>query len=208
MTVPHCPGSPHPLPNAAVYSLIGSRSIESFIQQRQLSFINSITSLDIDALPQRLLQEQLSIPSAKGLISAYRHLLEDLRLPSISQLLTQPPKLESWKSSTRKLLNLKTYLSLMEDCTNLHIGACSIPIGRPAHHWSVTLGDTNETRQTNFRIRLLTGCDGLEQDASHFSYWTHRNASRKSKNFDFGICTSYDVSGCSVKEYYPKLHVP
>ena len=28
-----------------------------------------------------------------------------------------------------------------------------------------------------------------------------RNASMKSKNFDFGICTSYDVSGCSLKEY-------
>ena len=28
-----------------------------------------------------------------------------------------------------------------------------------------------------------------------------RNASKKSKTFDFGICTSYDVSGCSLKEY-------
>ena len=31
-----------------------------------------------------------------------------------------------------------------------------------------------------------------------------RNASMKSKNFDFGICTSYDVSGCSLKEYFNK----
>ena len=81
------------------------------------------------------------------------------------------------KSSTRKLLNFKTYLSLMEDCTDLHIGACSIPIGRPARHWSVTLGDTNATRRTNFRIRLLTGCDCLEQDASHFRYRTHGKSS-------------------------------
>ena len=28
----------------------------------------------------------------------------------------------------------------------------------------------------------------------------YRNASKKSKNFDFGICT-YDVSGYSMKEY-------
>ena len=28
-----------------------------------------------------------------------------------------------------------------------------------------------------------------------------RNASKKNKTFDFGICTSYDVSGCSLKEY-------
>ena len=65
----------------------------------------------------------------------------------------------------------------MEDCTDLHVGACSIPIGRPVRHWSVTLGDTNATRRTNFRIRLLTGCDGLEQDASHFRYRTHGRSS-------------------------------
>ena len=183
-------GLPTRCPNAAVYSLIGSRSIESFIQQRQLSFINSIVDvsaghrclyrdpyIDNDALPKRLLQERLSTPSAKGLIPAYRHLLDDLRLPSISQLLTQPPKPESWKNSTKKLLNFKTYLSLMEDCIDLHIGACSIPIGRPTRHWSITLGDTNATRRTNFRIRLLTGCDGLEQDASHFRYRTHGRSS-------------------------------
>ena len=35
------------------------------------------------------------------------------------------------------------------------------------------LGDTNATRRTNFRIRLLTGCDGLEQDVSHFRCQTH-----------------------------------
>ena len=62
-------------------------------------------------------------------------------------------------------------------CIDLHVGACSIPIGRPVRHWSVTLGDTNATRRTNFRIRLLTGCDGLEQDASHFRYRTHGRSS-------------------------------
>ena len=38
-------------------------------------------------------------------------------------------------------------------------------------------GDTNATRRTNFRIRLLTGCDGLEQDASHFRYRTQGRSS-------------------------------
>ena len=28
-----------------------------------------------------------------------------------------------------------------------------------------------------------------------------RNASKKSKNFEFGICISYDVNECSLKEY-------
>ena len=165
-------GLPTRCPNAAIYSLIGSRSIASHIQQRQLSFISSIACLDDDALPKRLLQIRLSTPSVKGLIPTYRHLLDDLRLPSIDELLNQPPNRKSWKKSTRKLLSYRSYLSLMEDCVDLHIGACSIPIGRPARHWSVTLGDVKATRRSNFRIRLLTGCDGLEQDASRFRYRT------------------------------------
>ena len=165
-------GLPTQCPNAAIYSLIGSRSIASHIQQRQLSFISSIACLDNDALPKRLLQIRLSTPSAKGLIPTYRQLLDDLRLPPIDELLNQPPNCKSWKKSTRKLLSFRSYLSLMEDCVDLHIGACSIPIGRPARHWSVTLGDVKATRRSNFRIRLLTGCDGLEQDVSRFRYRT------------------------------------
>ena len=93
----------------------------------------------------------------------------------------------SWKKSTRKLLNYNTYLSLLEDCVDFHIGACSIPIGRPARHWSVTLGDVKATRSTNFRIRLLTGCDGLEQDASRFRY---RTQSRPSGDPTCKLCGS------------------
>ena len=32
----------------------------------------------------------------------------------------------------------------------------------------MTLADIHKTRRNNFRIRLLTGCDGLEADASRF----------------------------------------
>ena len=98
-------------------------------------------------------------------------------MPSIDELLNQPPNCESWKKSTRKLLSYRSYRSLMEDCVDLHIGACSIPIGRPARHWSVTLGDVRATRSSDFRIRLLTSCDGLEQDASRFRYQTQSRLS-------------------------------
>ena len=116
-------GLPTRCPNTAIYSLIGSRSIASHIQQRQLSFISSIACLDDDALPKRLLQIRLSTPSAKGLIPTYRQLLDDLRLPSIDELLNQPPNRKSWKKSTRKLLSSRSYLSLMEDCVQFPVAA-------------------------------------------------------------------------------------
>ena len=46
----------------------------------------------------------------------------------------------------------------------------------PALHWKVTVGDPKLTRKNNFRIRLLTGCDGLEHDAAHFRTRSHYGA--------------------------------
>ena len=37
-------------------------------------------------------------------------------------------------------------------------------------HWQITRGQPTLTRKNNFRIRLLVGCDGLEQDASRFRH--------------------------------------
>ena len=45
---------------------------------------------------------------------------------------------------------------------------CDIKIGRPLPQWSVTVGDVQRTRATNFEIRLLAGCDGLKKDAVRF----------------------------------------
>ena len=39
---------------------------------------------------------------------------------------------------------------------------------RPLPHWSSTVGEPKLTRMNNFQIRLLVGCDALEQNASRF----------------------------------------
>ena len=92
---------------------------------------------------------------------------------TISDLLAVQRVHRSWKTATRRLLNIQSHLSLSNDCSSLPIGACDLPIGKPAPHWAATLSDVHRTRRNNFRIRLLTGCDGLEADASRFR--TRRN---------------------------------
>ena len=49
-------GLPTRCPLTALRNLLGSRSISSFIAQRQLAFINSIATMDSSALPHRLLE--------------------------------------------------------------------------------------------------------------------------------------------------------
>ena len=49
-------GLPIRCPTAALQSLIGSRSISSYISQRQMAFINSIVNMEASDLPKQLLE--------------------------------------------------------------------------------------------------------------------------------------------------------
>ena len=69
-----------------------------------------------------------------------------------------------------------SYLEFLEDCSEQHISRCTLKHLTPAPHWKVTVGDPKLTRKNNFRIRLLTGCDGLEHDAARFRTRSHYGA--------------------------------
>ncbi len=69
----------------------------------------------------------------------------------------------SWKKSF--------ILSTNEQCGSLPISKCapkSITNGHIFPHWMVTKGDRQMLQRSNFRVRLLVNCDGLEADAARF----------------------------------------
>ena len=95
-----------------------------------------------------------------------------LNLPSLEQLISIPRSKASWKNSSKMLLNIDHYIALTEECpADYPIGYCDLPLDKPSHHWSSTLHDQQATTgRTNFRVRMLVGCDGLEvssQDEWH-----------------------------------------
>ena len=148
--------------------MLGSNNIESMIFQSKLNFVNSIISLDNNSLPNKLLIKRIQDLLAKGLIPDLQSTLDHLNLPSINILLDNPVKPASWKRSIKKQLGVRAYLKFLEDCQECILSECDTKIGRPLPHWSVAIGDVQRTRATNFRIRLLVGCDGLEKDAARF----------------------------------------
>ena len=74
----------------------------------------------------------------------------------------------AWKKQVKRLYLTKEFLAFLDECDHLPLSLCSVGLGSPVNHWRVTLGLPILTRQNNFRLRLLVGCDGLEQDASRF----------------------------------------
>ena len=126
--------------------------------------------MEASDLPKQLLEARVVNPRAKGITVTWGNLLDELCLPSIKQLLSTSRSKETWKRSVKRLLNIRAYITALDQCERYPLGDCDLPIGRPAPHWTVTLHDTHATRKNNFRIHLLVGCDGLEADASRFRW--------------------------------------
>ncbi len=69
------------------------------------------------------------------------------------------------------ILRTLLYTKLQSECSGLPIAKCnptSFIQGRICPQWLISKGDRQMLQRSNFKIRLLVGCDGLEWDASRF----------------------------------------
>ena len=153
---------------SAVLSLLGSTCMYSLVQQRQLTFVHSLSSMANDALPKKIFLARVSASAKKGSIPVWSELLHSLDLPELHQLAESPWSRESWKKFIKCLLKTNSLMTHQLDFTHLPISQCSFELGKPLPHWSVSRSIPTLTGRNNFRIRLLVGCDGLEHDACRF----------------------------------------
>ena len=89
-------------------------------------------------------------------------LVQALNLPSLTDIL------QTWKRYVKRLLLSTEYSLFLDSCDNLPLSDCLVRLGKPIPHWVVTHGLPKMTCKTNFRIRLLVGCHGLEVYACRF----------------------------------------
>lgn len=68
-------------------------------------------------LPKQILEFQLTSPTLSDVTPSWWKLLDNLRLPSIEQLLTNLKSKESWRNSIKWLLNINQYVSLAKQCS-------------------------------------------------------------------------------------------
>ena len=68
-------------------TILGTSSISSLIQQRQLNFLHSFSRLPDDSLPRLVLEKRLSCSTMKGSLPVFTSLLVSLDLPYIPDIL-------------------------------------------------------------------------------------------------------------------------
>ena len=168
-------GLPIRCPSLALNFMMGSLHITSLISQRKLSFIYSIINLPDNSIARMIVCARLAAGvSSSSVIYSWQTILQENSLPTISSLLVEAPcKPLTWKRSVKLILRTKLYNNFLEKCNSLPVVECDMECflaGHCPNHWSASKGNRAMTRSTNFSVRLLVGCHGLESDACRFRY--------------------------------------
>ena len=122
-------------------------------------------------LPKQVLLARLNSNMNKGTIHGWERALSDLNLPDIKSLTSMGGKNKpSWKRHIKKQIYISQQPNLIDLCDSYHVANISLKLGKPCRIWSSTRKCRINTPSANFRMRLITGCDGLESDASRFRY--------------------------------------
>ena len=89
--------------------------------------------METSDLPKQLLEARVVNPRARGITVTWRDLLDELCLPSIKQLFSTPHNKEAWKHSVKRLLNIRAYITALDQFEKYPLGDCDLPIDQPLH---------------------------------------------------------------------------
>ena len=182
-------GLPTRCPVSATLLLLGVPSVKYMIIERRLLFLHSILRLQNSTLCKKTLLGRLDThtDNPKSWISVTDRLLKDLLLPSCQSLRCNFPSAGAWKSTVKQVIALRSFQELTRDAkeksTLTKFNSCNHLPAQPSLLWSFSLNPSlfHLTSVSNFRIRLLVGCHGLESDAARFRV--------RSRNVETGIAT-------------------
>ena len=168
-------GLPLRCPKEGVGTLLGCSTIADLITTKKLSFLLSIATLPSEARPRQVLQCRLQESHTKSWITLLESQINELNLPNIATLIQNTPTKSCWKRCIKKILGTHAHLQLLNQAevkSDLeYLTMCDPNFSTPFHLWSMThcADQLHLTTRSNFRIRLLLGCHGLESDACRFS---------------------------------------
>ncbi len=134
--------------------------------------------MSAEDLPKRVLLERLLLDKGSGLLKTWSALVSTHPFPPLLTMVSNGKSKDSFKAAARKSMLIGQYIALVDSCSNLPISSLPAHMGKPSSLWLCSMKDRSLHGSSNFRIRLLTGCDGLELDASRFRSRNRFNAAQ------------------------------
>ena len=158
-------GLPIRCPTTGLLATMGPQTITDMITTKKLLFIHSVISLPQDSLPHQR-DCECKAPKPTMLTSS-----DTLNLPSPNDQLQQAPSKPAWKRVVTGIIRARAEMSLLGEAErkcNLHLlTQMNWQPGSPSPLLTCT-HSKDLTVKSNFRLRLLLGCHGLESDAACF----------------------------------------
>ena len=139
----------------ALQILVGLPSVSSIIFQRQLAFLHSFSAMSPNSLPLQLMLLRLSSLPRKGLIFHLQHILVELSLPSLSDILRGSWSRSVWKRQVKSITLGREFSQFLDTCDHLPLSRCLLSLGKPAPHWAVTRGYPKLSSKTLSRVQQL-----------------------------------------------------
>jgi hypothetical protein len=148
--------------NAATYLLVGAMPIEAEIDMRRLGLLGGIIrSSDMNLRELALRQTAMKDPDSKSWFVRTTVLLIKYGLPSICDLLKDPPEKQSWKLLVKRAVKghwcgiLKTEARSKTTLKFLNIDG--LRPGRAHPCWSTVTQSLKDVRRAITKARLITG---------------------------------------------------
>ena len=155
------PEKPSPC-NQAVYGLLGAKPVEAVVDQSTLTHFGNILRSE-DSIELDLAKRQLAVKNnkSKSWFIHVKKLLRKYDLPSPYELLENPPRKDTWKSTVSNAVNALCNQEAKEralpksSLKYLNIDSLEIGVVHPV--WSTLTGNPREIERAAVKARLLTG---------------------------------------------------
>ena len=167
------PEKPPPC-NQAVNGLLGAKPVEAVVDQSTLTHFGNILRSE-DSIEWELARRQLAVKTnkSKSWFIHVKKLLRKYDLPSPYELLENPPRKDTWKSTVSIAVNAlwnqeaKECASSKSSLKYLNIDSLEIGVVHPV--WSSLTGNPREIERAAVKARLLTGTYVLQANRAKFN---------------------------------------
>ena len=165
---------PQKTSTAAVYLLIGAMPAEGVYHRRLLCFICNIIREE-DSTEAKIIRRQAAVKdlTSHSLVSNVRTTLAKYGLPSIYELLDNPPSSGKWKAQVKAATQKYWTEKLIQEARKrsslkyLDLGNCKI--GRPHPLWDSTTPLPRDVTRAAVKAKLITGTYTLQCHRAMYS---------------------------------------
>ena len=170
-------GLPDNTSNTACLALLGILPVEALLHKNLLNmFVNMIRNEN--SIEYEIAQRQLVMRESprESIFTHIQSITDQYGLPSVFELLNDPPAKEAWKCTLNHKIHDMVKASWKSDIecksSTKYLNANVLNVGSSHHIWSTVRDNIHDSRRAQIKCKLLTGTNILQANRAAFNQYT------------------------------------